>query len=69
MLQPGSMVQVRCHQDCPWLPDFFVTAVILHLGAGSGAGVHYEVQRIGHARPLPVPLPECDVRAELAVAV
>ena len=69
MLQPGAMVQVRCHSNCPWLVDFVVTRVIVAVGISSADGVHYEVQRIGHARPLPAPLPASDVRAELAVAV
>ena len=64
MLQPGAIVQVRCHSNCPWLVDFVVTARVECEG-----GTHYEVQRRGHARPLPAPLPESDVRAELAVAV
>jgi hypothetical protein len=69
MLQPGAMVQVRCHPNCPWLVDFVVTAVFVDVGRGSTDGVQYEVQRVGHARPLPAPLPESDVRAELAIAV
>jgi hypothetical protein len=64
MLQPGAVVQVRCHANCPWLVDFVVTAA-----ADTAEGVQYEVQRRGHPRPLPAPLPASDVRAELAVAV
>jgi hypothetical protein len=63
------MVQVRCHANCPWLADFVVTAAIVTVGVETPDGVYYEVQRVGHARPLPAPLPESDVRAELAVAV
>jgi hypothetical protein len=69
MLQPGAMVQVRCHHNCPWLVDFVVTAVIVTVGVDVPDGVYYEVRRMGHTRPLPAPLPESDVRAELAVAV
>jgi hypothetical protein len=69
MLQPGAIVQVRCHPNCPWLVDFVVTAVVREAGAESADGVHYEVQRRGHPCPMPVPLPASDVRAELAVAV
>jgi hypothetical protein len=61
MLPPGTPVQVRCHSNCPWLGDFVVTELVHDAG-----GVLYRVRRRGHLRPMPAPLPESDVRPELA---
>jgi hypothetical protein len=64
VLGVGSLVEIRCHPNCPWAAGWEVCQLV-----ASTDGPRFVVRRVGLPRPLSSSLPAEDVRLARAPAL